>query len=210
MQADFWFKRWEDNEIGFHEEAVNPLLAKHFQALSLRANSRVFLPLCGKTSSIPWLLSLGHKVVGIELSQEAIEQLFIDMGINPSIDETGDFIHYHADNIDMYVGDFFNLTAEILGKVDAIYDRGSLVALPETMRFQYTTHLKQIAKDAPQLLICYEYDETLREGPPFCIRPDELNQHYEYTMKVLDRVDNTDLGTDEVVVKEIVWLLEKA
>lgn len=52
MDADFWHRKWANNDIGFHEGAVNPLLVKHFSALGLERGDRVFLPLCGKTLDI--------------------------------------------------------------------------------------------------------------------------------------------------------------
>lgn len=64
MDVDFWHQKWAKNDIGFHEGAVNPLLVKHFPALALEQGARVFVPLCGKTLDIPWLLSSGYRVAG--------------------------------------------------------------------------------------------------------------------------------------------------
>ena len=74
MQPSFWRQRWEKNEIAFHESKANPILVKHFNELSLAKGSRVFVPLCGKTRDISWLLSNGYRVAGAELSQIAIER----------------------------------------------------------------------------------------------------------------------------------------
>ena len=63
MEHDFWHDRWESNRIGFHESAPNPLLTEHFPALSVPNSGRVFVPLCGKTLDIGWLLSQGQRVV---------------------------------------------------------------------------------------------------------------------------------------------------
>ena len=82
MDPSFWRQRWEKNEIAFHESKANPLLVKHFTELSLAKGSRVFVPLCGKTLDISWLLSNGYRVAGAELSQIAIEQLFMELGCN--------------------------------------------------------------------------------------------------------------------------------
>ena len=54
----------------------------------------------------------------------------------------------------------------MLGPVDAIYDRAALVALPEDMRSRYAPHLYGNHRSRkPQLLICYEYDQSLEKGP---------------------------------------------
>ncbi|MCL4165555.1 UNVERIFIED_CONTAM: hypothetical protein GTU68_005190, partial [Idotea baltica] len=169
MEADFWHERWSNNEIGFHENEVNPLLVDHINDLNLAEDSRIFLPLCGKTRDIAWLHSQGYKVVGIELSEHAVKQLFQDLGQTPEITQIGELSLYSIEDIEIYVGDFFNLSKEQLGKIDAVYDRASLIALPDTMRGQYAKHLVAITANVPQLLITLEYDQSALNGPPFSI-----------------------------------------
>lgn len=178
VEANFWINRWETNQIGFHLSAANPLLVKHFNALSLPKGSRVFLPLCGKTLDIAWLLGQGHRVVGAELVEVAIIQLFEELGVKPEVKEVGKLKLYSAPHLDIFVGDIFNLDQKTLGKVDAVYDRAALVALPEEMRRKYTTHLKTITQQAPQLLITFEYDQSLFSGPPFSVNSEEIQRHY--------------------------------
>lgn len=78
----------------------------------------------------------------------------------------------------MLVGDYFKLNAELLGSVDATYDRASLVALPTDMRTDYTQHLQTITATAPQLLITFDYDQSQQAGPPFAIPATEVKTHY--------------------------------
>jgi thiopurine S-methyltransferase len=184
MDAGFWHEKWGKNDIGFHGIEANPLLVKYFNGLSLVKGSRVFVPLCGKTRDIPWLLSNGYRVAGAELSNIAIEQLFADLGVEPTISGAGGIDHYSAEDIDIFVGDIFDVTSKMLGRVDAIYDRAALVALPENMRARYTTHLLEMTDKSPQLLICYEYDQSLLEGPPFSVSSEEVHQHYRNTYDV--------------------------
>lgn len=209
MDTRFWHQKWENNDIAFHESKTNPLMVKYFKALSVAKGSRVFLPLCGKTLDIPWLLSNGYRVAGAELSKIAVEQLFANLEIQPKISGVGQLTHYRAENIDLFVGNIFDLSREILGRVDAIYDRAALVALPEKMRFQYTAHLAEISAYAPQLLICYEYDQNAMEGPPFSVTNDELNQHYSsgYALTLIESTDVSGGLKGKIAAKENVWLL---
>jgi thiopurine S-methyltransferase len=211
MEPTFWHKRWEHNEIGFHEEDGNPLLVKHFQALSLAKGDRVFVPLCGKTRDIHWVLQNGYRVAGAELSPIAVKQLFDELGLKPNISEEGPLHRYRADNLDIFVGDLFDLTRERLGRVDAIYDRAALVALPEDMRRRYASHLAAITGNAPQLLICFEYDQRQLEGPPFSIRKEELNILYtgNYELTFLEGVDVPGGLKGKCAAKENVWLVSK-
>ena len=211
MDASFWHQKWKKNEIAFHQNEANPLLVKYLGELALVEGSRIFIPLCGKTLDIAWLLTHGYSVVGAELSKIAIEQLFAELGVAPKISSVGKLEHYSATNIDIFVGDIFDLSSNLLGLVDAIYDRAALVALPLAMRKQYTEHLMQITDKAPQLLICYVYDQSAIDGPPFSISNEEVNQHYadSYKLTLIASADVTGGMKGKCAAIEDVWLLKK-
>ncbi|MEX1035562.1 MAG: thiopurine S-methyltransferase [Sneathiella sp.] len=210
MEPDFWHDKWTRNEIGFHQSKPNALLERHFEKLSLTAGQRVFLPLCGKTLDIGWLLSQGYRVAGAELSEAAIEQLFDELGRTPDIYDLGALKHFHAKGIDIFVGDILELTADMLGPVDGIYDRAALVALPADMRGPYTQHLMDVTKTAPQLLLCFEYDQNAMNGPPFSIDGPEVTQHYQEYYDIT-RLECSELQgglKGRVAADEIAWLLD--
>ncbi|MDP2230656.1 thiopurine S-methyltransferase [Methylotenera sp.] len=221
MDAGFWHQKWEGNDIAFHENEANPLLIKHFRSLSLAKGSRIFVPLCGKTRDIAWLLTHGYRIAGAELSKIAIVQLFTELGIEPKISsvgelehgelEHGQLEHYSATNIDIFVGDIFNLSGNMLGQIDAIYDRAALVALPLEMRNQYAAHLMQITNKAPQLLICFEYDQSIMSGPPFSISNEEVNHHYSesYELNLITGINVLGGLKGKCAAIENVWLLKK-
>lgn len=210
MEADFWHQRWHNGQIGFHKNTVNPLLARHFSRLALPAGKRVFVPLCGKSLDLGWLRRSGYHVIGAELSELAVEQLFEQLGLKPSVSRVGRCTHYRADHIDIFVGDVFDLDAATVGTVDAVYDRAALVALPPAMRERYSTHLVALTEAAPQLLICFAYDQQRMDGPPFSITPDKVEHHYaaHYELTQLDcqPVDG-GLKNGTVEALEYVWLL---
>jgi thiopurine S-methyltransferase len=210
MDPNFWHQRWQANEIGFHQSEANPLLVTYFKELALAQGSRVFVPLCGKTLDIAWLLSNGYRVAGAELSELAITQLFDELGVEPKITDIGKIKHYHAPDIDIFVGDIFDINRQMLGPVDAVYDRAALVALPETVRSRYTKHLTDITGNAPQLLIAYEYDQSLMDGPPFSISAEEVKRHYNgsYAISALSSVEVTGRLKGRGTTTETVWLLK--
>jgi thiopurine S-methyltransferase len=211
MQHAFWHQRWEKNEIGFHLPEANPLLVEYFAALALKQGARVFLPLCGKTLDIAWLLAQGYRVAGAELSVIAVEALFNSLNLSPSIQELGEIKHYSAENIDIFVGDIFHVTPQLLGAVDAVYDRAALVALPPELRQKYSAHLLQMTQFSPQLLICFEYDQSLQAGPPFSIHQDEVYQHYQnyYDAKLVASHEVAGGLKGKCPALEHVWLLRK-
>lgn len=210
MESAFWHKKWETNEIGFHENKANTFLVKYFKELALSSGSRIFLPLCGKSCDITWLSSKGYKVVGAELSQLAVEQFFKENNLEPTISKLGNLLLYRTQNIDIFVGDIFDISSELLGSVDAIYDRAALVALPEEMRKRYVKHLIKITKNKPQLLIAFDYDQKLMPGPPFAILENELHEHYGayYSLSLIESSDLEEGLKGKCPAKENAWFLQ--
>ena len=209
MEHSFWHDRWESGRIGFHQGEPNKLLVAHFHALGLADRSRIFLPLCGKTRDIAWLLSQGYRVAGAELSEMAIVQLFDELEVEPAISDLGELKHYSGPDIDIFVGDVFALTSAMLGPVDAVFDRAAFVALPRDMRTAYAPHIAHISGKAPQLLITFEYDTSMLDGPPFSIDSDEVEQSYgdSYDISTLAR-DDVARGFKGLEALERVWFLK--
>lgn len=210
MEANFWHQKWQRGEIAFHRDDANPHLVAHLHTLNLSEGSRVFLPLCGKTLDIAYLLSCGYQVLGVELSELAIRELFADLSVTPQITQVADFICYSADGITIFVGDFFQLSAELVGQIDAIYDRAALVALPLAMRRDYSAHLVKLSRNAAQLLVTYEYQQELIDGPPFSISEQEVAEHYAetYTINLLNREEVAGGMKGKVPSSEAVYLLK--
>ena len=184
MDRDFWLARWRNNQIGFHEGTPNNLLVAHFSALGAPAGGRILVPLCGKSQDMHWLRAQGFKIVGAELSRLAVEQFFAEAGLTPRVAPAGRFERFEAGGITLFVGDIFDLTADLPGRIDAIYDRAALVALPAPMRGRYATHLIALTGAAPQMLVTFEYDQSRQPGPPFALPEAEVRAHYGATYRL--------------------------
>ncbi len=211
MEASFWHDRWNANEIGFHQSKPNALLEKYMGVLGCAEGSRIFLPLCGKTLDIGWLLAKGYCVAGAELSETAVKQLFEELGVVPDISPAGARTRYSAPDIDIFVGDIFDLSEELLGAVDAVYDRAALVALPEEMREEYVRQVAKITDNAPKLLLTFEYDQSQLAGPPFSIDEDSVRTLHSdsYRLTLLEKVQVSGGLKGRVNAEEAVWYLEK-
>ena len=174
--------------------------------------SCVFVPLCGKTRDIAWLLSQGHRVVGVELSKLAVEELFVDLGVAPKISVQGELSRYSAPGLEIFVGDIFELSGDLLGRVDAIYDRAALVAFPTEMRGRYGAHVAAITQLAPQFLICFEYDQAVMNGPPFSIDRQKVHDVYGAHYQI-EPITNRDVAgglKGKYPAQETVWHLVKS
>lgn len=209
MDHAFWYERWDRKAINFHQSRGNPLLHAHLDALGLTEGARVFLPLCGKTGDIGWLLSQGFRVAGCELSRIAVSELFDDLKTTPKINDVNGLQHHAAPGIDIFAGDIFALDAATLGPVDAVYDRAALVAMPPEMRPGYTAQLRAQTQNAPQVLITFEYDVPGLSGPPFSVPRDEILSHYQATHTVSNLADVAVPGGLKGLepVREQVWHL---
>ncbi|AMS21083.1 thiopurine S-methyltransferase [Pseudomonas synxantha] len=192
MDAKFWQERWATNQIGFHQVEVNPYLQQYWSTLAVAGGSKVFVPLCGKSLDMMWLAGRGHRVMGVEVSEQAVKAFFSEQALTPQVDQRGAFKVYQAGLIEVWCGDFFALDAGDVADCKALYDRAALIALPQQMRPQYTEHLDSLlARGCEGLLIAVDYDQAQRAGPPFSV-PDEevqslLGPHWNVvTLQELD------------------------
>ena len=85
------------------------------------------------------------------------------------------------------------------------------MAFPEEMRNRYAAHLTEITGKAPQLLICYDYDQSLMEGPPFSVSSDEVKRHYavKYDVMLIASTEVPGGLKGKCAAKENVWLVKK-
>lgn len=209
-ENNLWLERWEKREIGFNQNRVNAFLIKYFKKLNLEKNANILVPLCGKSIDIAWFLSEGFSVTGIELSEIAVEELFLELGITPSISNLGEVKLYSSDQLNLFVGDIFKITSKMIGEIDAIYDRAAIVALTKELRIKYAEHLRSISNNAPQLLLCFEYDQSLMNRTPYSVDELEVKMHYaqHYEIELLERVAIAGGFKGKLPASDVVWLLK--
>ena len=78
------------------------------------------------------------------------------------------------------------------------------------MHGRYAQHVAHISLEALQFVICFEYDQTLMQGPPFSIDRQELiriyGERYQIEPLALRSVDGRLMG--RVPAQEVVWQLK--
>lgn len=188
MINEDWVNRWDENRIGFHSLEYNEYLIKYFDRFS-DGGSDVLLPLCGKSLDLLYLRDKVSKVIGVELSSKAVSSFIQENNLAYEKKENKYFDFYKIDNIDFFVGDFFNLEIKSDNRLD-IFDRASLVALNAEQRVQYSKKIKTILS-GKMLLVTLEYPENEKKGPPFSVLEEEVYSLYEDTFDItlLESID---------------------
>ncbi|WP_434601398.1 thiopurine S-methyltransferase [Pseudomonas sp. Z4-7] len=176
MDPEFWHKRWSTNQIGFHLPEVNPYLQRFWPQLGLPEETRVLVPLCGKTLDLLWLAQQGFSVLGVELSEKAVTDFFQEHQLEPNVSEEGAFKVFRSGAIEIRCGDVFALTSLDVADCATLYDRAALIALPAPMRERYAAHLQNIMPDCVGLLITLDYNQDEMPGPPFSVEHEEVQR----------------------------------
>lgn len=192
MEIGFWEQRWQENQIGFHLDQVNPWLVKFWGELKLAQGNHVFVPMCGKSLDLLWLEKMGHCVTGVECSQLAVANFFAENNIAFNHIAGADLNTYKAGNIQLLQGDFFAVNASLLTAVTAVYDRAALIALPAEMRKRYVAKLFDVLPTQTAiLLITLEYNQAVMTGPPFSVSEMEVQALYgkKYGIRKLQQKD---------------------
>lgn len=210
MEPGFWHDKWHQQQIGFHQQDINPFLVKYWQKLALPAAAKVFVPLCGKSLDMCFLAEQGHQVIGCELNELAVQQFFSDNQLEMTKTAVGEHQHYQTEQISLYQGDIFTLPNELTQDVTAFYDRAALIAWPESMRAQYA---KQLASLLPSgslgLLVTLDYPQEALNGPPFAVSPTWVETYLTENFEI-QLLDCQDVLADNprFIKKEVPWLNE--
>jgi thiopurine S-methyltransferase len=179
MDPIFWHTRWQNHEIGFHQPVYLDLMVEHWPKLGLATDSQIFVPLCGKSLDMVWLVEQGHRVIGAELSELAVDEFFAERGLTPQTQTAGPFRVKRAGPYELWCGDFFAMPRDALASIAGVYDRASLVAFPPQMQERYASALSAMVPEAaPMLLITLDYDQAQMDGPPFAVPREQVQRLY--------------------------------
>lgn len=210
MEHSDWASRWSSHQIGFHQLGVSSFLEKYAeQVWGTGGVGRVFVPLCGKSLDLVFLAGRADEVVGVEYVEQAVREFFIERRLTPEI-ETGSAARYTAANYKIYAADLFALTEEQLGRIDAVFDRASLVALDQWTRARYAAHMRSLQPaGARTLLITFDYDQDEMDGPPFAVSPEEVDRLFGDGFEV-ERLETRDALHDRFRAGGVTAMSESA
>lgn len=180
MGIEFWLHGWQEGRIPFHRRQVQKDLIHFWPLLEQHQPQNVLVPLCGKSLDMQWLVEQGMKVTGIDLSTIAIESFIQEHQLKIKHHKTRDVDLFQNSDYNFLVADIFKMDASLIPPQDAMYDKAALIALPEKLRPAYVQCCLQWLKPGAVLLLkTIHYDQTLMEGPPYAVSPDEVYRLFQ-------------------------------
>lgn len=198
MDNEYWLQRWREGRTGWHHDDVMPLLAQHWPSLNVPRDTRVLVPLCGKSVDMLWLSQQGLRVLGADVSPIAIESFLAENHLHARTRSTAEGTHYEVTNapggdIEIVNGDVFALPPALIAQCRAFYDRAALIAMPAPTRARFArdiyTHLPVGSRG---LLITLDYPEGQMQGPPFSVDEAEILRLFDAQWK-MERLERRDI-----------------
>lgn len=197
MDNEYWLQRWREGRTGWHHDRPMPLLVQHWPALGVAPDTRVFVPLCGKSLDMLWLAQQGLRVLGADLSPLAIEAFLTENQLHASTRAAADGTHFEVtntpqgDGIELINGNVFNVDAADLATCRAFYDRAASIALPAAQREQLVAKYAQLPAGSRGLLITLDYPPAQMQGPPFSVDDAEVHRLFvaHWQIEQLERRD---------------------
>lgn len=205
MEPTFWQARWAERQIGFHRADVHPTLVENAAWFLDDAPHRILVPLCGKSVDVAFLASRGHEVVGIELVEDAVTELFSDAGLTPEWSDVPGGRRARSGPITILQGDLFAFPDDVVGRVDRVWDRAAMVALHPDQRSAYVERIRRWLRGS-LLLDVLVYDPAVMDGPPWSIDEETVRRWYPEATPRRD-VDGLD---DRFRVRGHTWFREVA
>lgn len=195
LAPSFWDNLWQTGQAFWHQQSVNEALLSTVHRLDAIKESitssgrrpRMFVPLCGATVDMAYFISQGWDVIGLDAIQQPLRDFVEkhkDQLTNVRDVPTKDgIVHIAADHLDLFAVDLFSddVNSSLFGGlVDAIWDRGSFVAIGLQQRSAYVAKLMTLLNksDKPNwLLNAFDYNmDSAFQAPPHRLPRDTLDE----------------------------------
>jgi len=217
-RVQYWQARWATGQSQWHSDQPHKYLVKYLDELKGGQDKiRIFLPMCGKAGDLMWLYNQGHTVLGVEGVPFVVDQFFRESKLEhdkaPLENGINGWRYKSKDGrMTILACDFFQLTPNMLGPIDAVYDRGALEAINPTDRVNYVTVMKSLlGQEFRYVLNGYEYDDTIFQGPPRNLPRDEvLTLFKEFCdVDILEEADADKASSDRFQLEWMVKVIYK-
>lgn len=179
---DGWKKKWDAGMTRWHQPDVYWVLKKYAKDY-IHEESRILVPLCGKTVDLAYLTKKAKEVVGVEGVLKGVQEFIQE---NPDLQmaasgQREQFECFRGEKIWMFCGNFFHFGPSVAGKFDLIWDRAAMVAIDPKDRDEYAHVLGSVLKPGAVLLLSgfVRPKGDLTSGPPFTLNRDQIISLFE-------------------------------
>lgn len=183
-----WMGKWENGETPWHKTVVDRNIINHVDKLTQgKPHASVLVTWCGKSLDMLWLCSQGYSVVGLEISQVAVQQLFQENAIPFSVSKEGRFVAYQALDRELKVilGDQYEMTPETIGTFDAIWDNNAFGSSQPDNRERYVSVVASLLKpNGCMLLANWEYGDSVRDTYPYSLSSSMVKESFQEKFEV--------------------------
>lgn len=212
---EFWIEYWQSNAITWQNPEVSPWLREVCdEFLGSNQKLTVFVPLCGKSRDMTYLLSLGMEVVGADCSGICCTDFFHENNI-PGYERLviDSDITLHRSNVvplRLYQGDIFALDLEIVGPIDRVLDRAALVALhPTSVESRYLPLITTLlVPETGKVLLASVSELPAPTAPPHCYPKDIIEPILHHFFGCVNHKLDYRYKLDTGYVTEPIYLLE--
>ncbi|XP_052774863.1 probable thiopurine S-methyltransferase [Mya arenaria] len=170
MANSEWVESWALGNTGFHFDKHDPYLDEHEEEIFGDEPKNVFVPLCGKSKDMIWMHGRGHTVVGVEIAEQPIRELFQEHDIPHQVLEVagvGKLYKSNDERLLLYAADIFDISESLVGKFNVIWDMKSIVAINVADRIKYRDLLLSVLyRDGVYYVGALEFDSSVWAGPP--------------------------------------------
>ncbi|GAX20948.1 thiopurine S-methyltransferase [Fistulifera solaris] len=180
---DSWKKLWDTGMTRWHQRDVYWVLQKYGDDY-IHKESRVLVPLCGKTVDLAYLTTKAKEVIGVEGVLQAVKE-FMQENPNLQMEAVGSrngFDCFRGEKIWLLCGNFFHFGPAVAGKFDVIWDRAAMVAINPSDREEYVQVLGSVLKPGGVLLLSgyVRPKGDVKSGPPFTLNKDQVLHLFEH------------------------------
>ncbi len=122
------------------------------------------------------------------MSEVAIQEFFTENNMEYKKDEIeaihGSLYKNMDERLRLYCCDLYDFSSEFESGLQAVWDRGSIIAVNKEDRRKYIEVLRSVcAENARYLVEIFHYDKTKYNGPPHC-----LDGGYCFSIQIIVKV----------------------
>jgi thiopurine S-methyltransferase len=123
----------------------------------------------------------------VELVPQAVKAFFEENQITPTHSLRNPFATYQHSNLTLLQGDIFQISSEHLEDqpIRAVFDRASLIALPNELRKNYVALLRSlVSPNTKLLLVTLAYEDGVISGPPHSVPENEIFDLFAFAINI--------------------------